>query len=448
MGPLAIHYSYGLVAVSVLTSMIAAYSAFSLADRMRQAVSRGQRRWWLLGGSVAMGTGIWSMHYLGMLAVELPIPVFYFLPTVLLSLLMAILASTVALSVVSAEKPSRWQLLGGGVLMGAGIGGMHYTGMAAMRMSAMSRYNPWVVALSVLVAVGFSWMAVGIGFSVRDRQKHGEWQRVAGGAVMGLGIAAMHYTAMAGVRFMPSGMGFSQAWTVQVGLLGTVGVVVVTAMVLATALGIAALYKRRFRELEASQAGLLEAQEQLQEANAMLSELSYRDGLTGLFNRRHFDSVFDTEFRRAARARTALAVLMVDVDHFKAYNDTYGHQQGDDCLRDVARVLEDGPRRRHDCVARYGGEEFVVLLPGADAAAGMKIGESLREAVLALRMEHSGSETVGLVTVSIGVCSRSPKVGEAAETMLRDADTALYIAKGTGRNRVAIAGEVNINAEC
>jgi diguanylate cyclase (GGDEF)-like protein len=230
--------------------------------------------------------------------------------------------------------------------------------------------------------------------------------------------------------------------------LGQAAVAVAAGMILVAALASAALEKRRNRELEASQASLLETQEQLREANAMLSELSIRDGLTGLFNRRHFDAVFETEFRRAARGRQSLGLLLIDVDHFKAYNDTYGHQQGDECLREVARVLETKPRPRrgHDCVARYGGEEFAVVLPGADVAAATRIADSLREAVLGLRLEHAGSGTGRWVTASIGVCCRQPEIGETTATMLRDADTALYVAKGTGRNRVVVAGEIPVGA--
>ena len=442
---IAVHYSYGLIAVSVLTSMVAAYAAFSLAERMRHAASANYRRGWLLGGSVALGIGIWSMHYLGMLAVVLPVDVAYFVPTVLLSLLMAIAASAVVLSVVSAEKLGWRQLLIGGVLMGAGSGGMHYTGMAAMRSTAMHHYEPGIVVLSLLVAVGFSTLALWIGFSVRDQTRYREWLRVVGGSVMGLGIAAMHYTAMAGVRYAPDAMlSFSSAGTVQVGALGEAAVAVVAAVVLVTGRVTAALDKRRFRDLEAAQIELLETQEQLRETNELLSELSYRDSLTGLHNRRHFDAVFETEFRRAARSRASLSLLMIDVDHFKAFNDTYGHQHGDDCLREIAQALEHGPRRAHDCVARYGGEEFVVLLPGANTTDAVKIAEKIREAVLALKIEHAGSDTAPCATVSIGVCSCKPKISGSSKEILRDADTALYVAKGMGRNRVAMCGGMEV----
>ena len=449
MKQIVVEYSYGLIAVSVLTSMIAAYAAFSLADRMRRAGDAKRRRVWLLGGSLAMGIGIWSMHYLGMLAVVLPVDVVYFVPTVAVSLGLAVVASVVVLSVVSADKLGWRQLAVGGLLMATGIGGMHYTGMAAMRSTVMHHYDARIVALSLLVAVVFSTMALWIGFSVRDRSLHGEWHRISAGAVMGLGIAAMHYTAMAAVRYTPDVMPISTVWTMKVDALGQTAVAIAAGVVLMAALGMAALEKRKNTELETTQASLLETQEQLREANAMLSELSIRDGLTGLFNRRHLDIAIETEFRRAGRAQSVLSLLMIDVDHFKAYNDTYGHQQGDECLREVARVLEEEPwpRRGHDCVARYGGEEFAVVLPGADKASATIIAESLREAVLALQLENHGAGAEKVVTVSIGVCSRWPKIGETTESMLKDADTALYVAKGMGRNRVAVAGEMPIEAQ-
>jgi NO-binding membrane sensor protein with MHYT domain len=152
MSTLVVHYTPGLVIVSVLISISASYAALSLSDRVRVATTGGLRRFWLTSGSVTMGVGIWSMHYLGMLALKLPVPVFYFWPTVLLSLLLAIAASSVALSVVSRETLAVRRLLTGGLLMVAGIGAMHYTGMAAMRSSAMEQYNPWIVTLSVVAA--------------------------------------------------------------------------------------------------------------------------------------------------------------------------------------------------------------------------------------------------------------------------------------------------------
>ena len=453
MQTLAIHYTAGQVIVSVLLSIGASLAALSLSDRVRAATSVGSRRFWLTSGSVAMGVGIWSMHYLGMLALTLPVPIFYFWPAVLLSLVLAIAASSVALSVVSRETLTTRRLLGGGLMMGAGIGAMHYTGMAAMRSSAMEHYNLWIVALSVFTAAGFSWLALWIAF-VSGRSKQNETRmRMAAGVVMGLGIAAMHYIAMVGVRFTLSPMQFSMSGTIKVDRLGESVIAVVTGLILLAALSTATLDKWRFQELQKAhkelmqaQHALLTSQEELRKVNAMLNELSVRDGLTGLYNRRHFDAALDTELRRAARNLRPISLLMIDVDCFKALNDGYGHQRGDDCLREVARVLAEHPRRGYDVVARYGGEEFVMLLPDADSYAARAAAESIRHAVHALKIENHGSTVGNVVTVSIGVCCDSPHLYDESQRFVHQADAALYAAKRLGRNRVEIATELPASA--
>jgi len=450
---LPIHYTVGLVIVSVLLSIGASFAALSLSDRVRAAATAGPRRFWLASGSVAMGTGIWSMHYLGMLALTLPVPIFYFWPTVLLSLLLAIAASSVALSVVSRERLATRRLLGGGLMMGVGIGAMHYTGMAAMRSSAMEHYNPWIVALSVVTAAGFSWLALWIVFASRRSEQNQTRMRIAASVVMGLGIAAMHYIAMVGVHFTLSTMPFSMSGTVKVDRLGESVIAVVTGLILLVALGTATLDKWRFqnlqkahKELMQAQNALLVSQEKLREANAMLNELSVRDGLTGLYNRRHFDAALDTELRRAARNLRPISLLMIDVDNFKALNDSYGHQRGDDCLREIARVLTEQPRRGYDVVARYGGEEFVVLLPDADAYAARAAAESIRLAVHALNIENHGSTVANVVTVSIGVCCDNPHLYDGSGRFVGEADEALYAAKRLGKNRVEVAIELPVSA--
>jgi diguanylate cyclase len=446
MQTLVIHYTVGLVIVSVLLSIGSSFAALSLSDRVRAATTVGPRRFWLTSGSVAMGVGVWSMHYLGMLALTLPVPIFYFWPTVLLSLLLAIAASRVALSVVSRERLTARRLLGGGLMMGAGIGAMHYSGMAAMRSSAMAQYNPWIVALSVIVAAGFSWLALWLAFVSRTSEQSETTMRMVAGVVMGLGIAAMHYIAMVGVRFTLSTMSFSMSETIKVGGLGESVIAVVSGLILLAALGSATLDKWRFqdlkkahKELMQAQAALLASQEELREVNAMLNELSVRDGLTGLYNRRHFDAALDTELRRAARNLRPISLLMIDVDCFKALNDGYGHQRGDDCLREVARVLAEHPRRGYDVVARYGGEEFVLLLPEADSYAARAAAESIRHAVHALKIENHGSTAGNVVTVSIGVCCDHPHVYDESGRFVQAADEALYAAKRLGRDRVEVS---------
>ncbi|HXT08915.1 MAG TPA: sensor domain-containing diguanylate cyclase [Roseiarcus sp.] len=180
-------------------------------------------------------------------------------------------------------------------------------------------------------------------------------------------------------------------------------------------------------------------EEQLAEANARLAILSSQDGLTGLANRRTFDEAFQREKRRAVREQCSVALIMIDVDCFKAYNDLYGHPAGDDCLRRVAGAIAASVRRPGDVAARYGGEEFAVVLPDTDETGALVIAARIRHAVLNLAIAHKASES-GVVTVSIGAAGAKPNASEdSADLLLREADRALYLAKNGGRNAVAIA---------
>jgi diguanylate cyclase (GGDEF)-like protein len=177
----------------------------------------------------------------------------------------------------------------------------------------------------------------------------------------------------------------------------------------------------------------------LEEANRALQRLSDYDWLTGLPNRRKFDLAWEAEWRRAARQGLPLAVAMLDVDFFKAYNDYYGHPAGDDCLRRVAHILETSLRRSCELIARYGGEEFIAILPGLDAAEACETAERIRLAVEAQAIPHAKGIAAGVVTTSIGVAARTPQPGEDPERLPKEADAALYHAKRQGRNRVVLA---------
>ncbi|CAD6561251.1 hypothetical protein LMG24235_07236 [Paraburkholderia sabiae] len=173
-------------------------------------------------------------------------------------------------------------------------------------------------------------------------------------------------------------------------------------------------------------------------AEAELELLPRTDSLTGLSNRRTLGEVLEREWRRARRTRRALSLLFVDIDRFKAYNDTYGHQAGDEALAAVARCIGDHIRRPADTAARYGGEEFVVVLPDTPAEGACKIAEEIRRAISQMAIEHAGSE-YGRVTASIGSASCTPDDGTDATSVIKAADEALYNAKARGRNRVAVA---------
>jgi diguanylate cyclase (GGDEF)-like protein/PAS domain S-box-containing protein len=176
---------------------------------------------------------------------------------------------------------------------------------------------------------------------------------------------------------------------------------------------------------------------------ARLAELATTDGLTGLFNRRALDEALDREWRRAFREGSHLSVLLLDVDHFKAFNDSHGHGAGDACLREIAAAIGAAARRPSDLAARYGGEEFAFLLPGTEAAGALEVAERIRAAVQGLGIPHATSPE-GSVTLSIGAASCQPRIGtppDAPGALVAAADAALYGAKRSGRNRVRLVAE-------
>ncbi|MBG7621106.1 GGDEF domain-containing protein [Herbaspirillum sp. AP02] len=184
----------------------------------------------------------------------------------------------------------------------------------------------------------------------------------------------------------------------------------------------------------------LQVMGELRLANKQLELLAHQDGLTTLANRRHLDMVLEAEFRRATRSGAALSLVMIDVDFFKQYNDLYGHQAGDECLRRIALVLKERQRRPGDLAARYGGEEMVMLLPDTDAEGAMVVAEKIRGGIQALDLGHRGNP-LGVVTVSAGVCALDLLEGasRSVEELLGRADAALYEAKRGGRNQVRVA---------
>jgi diguanylate cyclase (GGDEF)-like protein len=178
---------------------------------------------------------------------------------------------------------------------------------------------------------------------------------------------------------------------------------------------------------------------ELEEANRKLETLSTVDALTEVANRRQFDHVLDAEWRRCARTGLPLALVMFDIDYFKAFNDAYGHVPGDGCLKQVAGAIRRLVQRAGELVARYGGEEFAVLLPGSDAQHARELAESIRLEVELLAIPHAHSKVTPVVTVSAGVAALIPIYGSTPGELVAAANRALYNAKQTGRNRVALA---------
>ena len=257
-------YDYRLVLLSVVIAICAAYAALDLAGRTT-AAQGFIRRLWLAGSAIAMGLGIWSMHYVGMLAFSLPIPMLYDWPTVLLSLVAAIFASAVALFVVSRKEMGWLRACIGATIMGSGIATMHYTGMAAMRLRASCSYDSGLVVLSVVFAIVVSLVALWLSFHFRVEAKTSPWLKVGSATVMGAAIPIMHYTGMAAAHFVPIDLPPNTSHAVSTSALGFAGVSSVTLLVLAVAVAGSAFDRRlsaQRLQLHASEVrfrGLLEA---------------------------------------------------------------------------------------------------------------------------------------------------------------------------------------------
>ncbi len=233
--PLVGSYDYGEVARSILIAITASYAALDFGGRVTAAHGRA-RAAWLTGGAIAMGIGIWAMHFKGMLAFRLPVRVDYYWPTVLVSLLIGVLASAVALYIATRQKMGPTEAWTGSLIMGGGIAAMHYVGMAAMRMAAVTRFDPLLVALSVVLAILGSRIALMFTFDYREDFRGTTLAKVISAAGMGAAISLMHYSAMAAVSFMPSAAFPNLSGTVSISPLGNNGIAIVTFLVLGTAI--------------------------------------------------------------------------------------------------------------------------------------------------------------------------------------------------------------------
>jgi len=413
-------YDKWLVIASLLMAMLASYTALDMAGRVASAQGRAAR-YWLAGGSVAMGIGIWSMHFLGMLAFRLPISMGYDPTITLFSLLIAAASSTFALCIVCQDELSWTRLSLSALLMGAGVCAMHYTGMAAMRMTPDIQYDPWLFSLSVVVAILASGTALWIAFHLRRRSSHLRLMQAGAAVVMGLAIAGMHYTGMAAARFPANSTcrmassGVSAEW---MALL----IIVFGLAVLSIALITSVLDSR----LESRTAVLASS---LATAGQQLQFMAHHDSLTELLNRGMLMERLEQEIRKARLDNSRFSVFFLDLDGFKEINDAYGHHAGDLLLVAVSRRLLSCVRST-DTLARIGGDEFVLVANAAELAAAGFLAEKL---VAAIRCPFVIEGEELRVTASIGVTIYSC-AGPDQNELLKRADAAMYRAKALGRN--------------
>jgi diguanylate cyclase (GGDEF)-like protein len=549
---LTTHLNSSLVFVSIAVAVIASFVALDLAQRSTESAA-WQKRLWIGAAGVTMGLGIWSMHFVGMLALEMGMRVSYDSTLVVLSLLAAVGGASVALAVVSRTQATTRGVVSAAAFMGFAIAAMHYLGMASMQMDATIHWDVALVVLSLAIGFGASLFALWLIVRIRvSTVEFGFGRRLVASLLLGLGVAGLHYTAMASATFRV----MAGATSVRDGLhtnslviLLVIGAAIMLAVLIggagvdrrranlaedlavvanlarqlarlgdarervcqaiselsaadyvvlieptgehghavtatagieqdgdyarllesprvATAMNdgeaefvselaavggnaheltdaasalfepllldgrsvgvLVVVWRRRVRQLPERTAtflGMLAAEAAVAiDRETLLSQLEYlsrRDELTGLLNRRVLNEQLEHQLELSRREQRPLSVVMLDMDHFKAYNDSHGHQAGDRLLRTAAAAWT-AALRENDTIARYGGEEFVAILPDCTLEAGVAVAEQLRRAL------PSGA------TCSAGVATLTG--GSSASDLIGRADRALYEAKRAGRN--------------
>ena len=549
------HFDIGLVALSYLPAILSAYAALNLADRIIDSRHSSIKYLWMIAGAGTMGIGIWSMHFIGMLSYKMSMPIFYDLEITMLSMVPAIFASAIALHVISRRGLTTRLLFVGGVLMGAGIGAMHYTGMAAMRMNAAIKYHPWMFSLSVVIAVSLATLALYIKFSpIKKFSLSKKLSKTGSALIMGLAVTCMHYTAMTASYFFPTHhVQNIESLVNPVWLSVLVGIgsfLIISLLIIATiadhemrarkkvviemakrveaenalksseerfrilydnnplmlltmdesckilsindkelnALGyekdeivgqpittlcpqeiksdiektikkffeqpekVHSLEKRMARkdgsifyvrevirilnDWEDKPIALI-ACEDITERQLMHEKLSYQathDALTDLINRTEFERQTERLIMSAATNNAVHALCFIDLDQFKVVNDTCGHAAGDALLCQVSELLKNSIRKG-DRLARLGGDEFAILMEYCGLDDAHQVTSFVLEAIRDYQFVWENQRF--RIAASIGMVPILPTTTSFTE-VLKQADTACYIAKDKGRNRIHV----------
>ncbi|SFS57513.1 bifunctional diguanylate cyclase/phosphodiesterase [Paenibacillus sp. BC26] len=400
------HYNIWIVLLSFAIAVMASYSALNLAGKITRSSGR-TRTIWLIAGSVVMGMGVWSMHFVGMLAYHMDTTVTYDTTTTILSSLGSILASFIAFRITARSQSSPLRYALGGLIMGCGIVAMHYTGMSAMRMPGQITYDVPLWLLSAFIALAASYAALYLFHKLRYSPDFTLWKLISA-IVMGIAICGMHYTGMAAAKFTSSGEIHHAMGSGEPQFFLLFGVTVSTFFILAVSWG-AVFFDRH-----------------------VLEKMAYYDQLTNLPNRHDLQRFFNEKNDRLEQG----AFLFIDLDRFKMINDTLGHDVGDMLLQQVADRLRlcatDG-----ELIFRLGGDEFLVVARTSEIAVLEQLAHNLLNQI---KQAYFIEAHELYVTCSIGI-SHAPYHGVDRSSLLKAADTAMYAAKVDGKNRFRIFDE-------
>jgi len=419
-----------LVLLAYLVACAASFAMLDMAERVGHVEKPSQQRIWRWVGACCLAGGIWAMHFISMLAFQAPIDIQYDLSITLSSLLIALLASFLAMHTLGHPQLRTSQYLRAALFMGLGIAAMHYVGMSALQSRAVQYYNPGLVGLSVLVAIGASLAALIL--SRRFRTGSGIFHQLlkyTASLVMGAGIFSTHFIGMWSLHLMlPAGSALPAPADnnhLQLGMT----IALIALLIIGSSIS-AALADKKLQHKEHDLRRVNALLSQLDQARMSLAQVAHYDALTNLINRRGFNQIFAERLMERSTNGGMLAVMFLDIDHFKRINDSLGHDAGDELLKVIAGHIKSATRSHDDVVARFGGDEFCILI-------GLHNREEARH--MAQRIMLKMKEPIELagrrmvMTTSIGI-SVFPDDGKSCEELLKNADLALYQSKGAGRN--------------
>ncbi|MDD2057843.1 EAL domain-containing protein [Pseudomonas sp. GD03860] len=424
-------YNPYLVALAFLVAGAGSFATLSMAERLNHVEQPAAQRQWRLLGACCLAGGVWALHFISMLAFQASIEVHYDYALTGLSLMIMLLAGWLAMNTLGHRQLRPHHYLQAAVCIGLGICAMHYVGMAAMRSNAQQFYRPDMFIASIAVAIATSLLALVLAryFRYGSGMLH-QLFKYGASLLMAGGIFATHFTGMAAMTLIiPNDVSVNLAAddnSLQLSLT----IAFITLLISASSIS-AALSDQKLQSKEHDLRRVNLLLSQLDQARVSLQQAAHYDALTNLINRRGFNQVFAERLAEQATNEGMLAVMFLDIDHFKRINDSLGHDAGDELLKVIAGYIK-AATRSQDVVARFGGDEFCILtaLHNRDEARHLaqRIMQKMKEPI-----DLAGRRMV--MTTSIGI-SVFPDDGRTCEELLKNADLALYQSKGCGRNNL------------
>ena len=419
-----------LVFLAFLVVCAACLATLHMYERACNAEKPAAKTVWRWVGASSLAGGIWAMHFICMLAFQSPLNVHYDLSITIGSLFIALLSAVIAMQVLVKPHVTRARLLVAALVFGSGICAMHYVGMSAMHSSHLQHYDPMLFVLSWLIAVSACYASLLLARALRSASGlvH-QFFKYFISLVAGLAILSVHFVGMWALHTYAPSDGTLHAPIENNHWQLALTVALITLLLIGSTISAALVDKKlQLKEHDLRRVNALLSQ--LDQARASLQQVAHYDPLTNLINRRGFNQLFAEKLIERASNNSMLAVMFLDIDHFKRINDSLGHDAGDELLKVIAAQIKSATRNHEDVVARFGGDEFCILfsLNSREEARNMaqRIMLKMKEPI-----ELAGRHMV--MTTSIGI-SVFPDDGTTIDELLKHADLALYQSKDAGRN--------------